>query len=460
VKSIKRSVVLITLDCLRADYSNLLLESTLPLLKDGCCLFKRAFANGPGTNQSFPSIFSSTPFLVHGGLQLCGSVRTLAQALREEGYYTVGFHSNPFLSGKLGWGRGFTEFYDFLEKISGPAAMAVKARGIKRAALRLVGQFLSGSSKRLWARVNRLYYELGGARLPYVEARELNSHVVSWLKRYGRGKPLFLWVHYMDTHSPFAPPEPWLEGFDSREEAILFNYAVDPENPTVEDVERLRKLYEGEVKYVAAALLELLSSLQDLGILEKALVIVTADHGEAFMEHGKLGHAYDALYNELLHVPLVIFGLERGGVVEEPVQLMDLAPTVLEALGVKRPRTFMGQSFYSLLRDGEYNERPIFSESAVPDLINLRYDTERFIVSVIYRGWKLIYDLIHSREPNLELYDLRKDFSEHKNLANEKPEIVKELLKLVESHVREVKVKRAIYRNIDLTKRSLRAHDG
>jgi len=449
-------IILITIDCLRADYNSVLSDAIRSFLEEkGYYMFRLAFANGPGTNQSFPSIFSSTPFLLHGDLRLHSSIKTLAQILRERGYYTVGFHSNPFLSSKLGWGRGFVEFYDFLNKIGGPAAMAVKARGIKRTTFKLMGKFLRGSSRRLWTRINKFYYKLKGARLPYIEARELNNYVISWLKRYNQEKPLFLWIHYMDTHTPFAPPYPWLEGFNSREEAILFNYTLDPEKPKDKDVEKLRKLYEGEVKYVATALSELMSFLQDQGLLESALLIATADHGEAFMEHGKLGHVYDALYNEVLHVPLIISGLEEDGVVEKPVQLMDLAPTILEVLRIERPRTFMGLSLYPLLHGEESSASPIFSESAMPDLINLRYDTSRFVVSVIYGRWKLIYDLIHSREPKMELYDLQKDFSERINLINDNPDIAKYLFKLIENHLREIEAKKIVYEKLNKIRNNL-----
>ena len=358
-------------------------------------------------------------------------VDSLAEVLARNGYYTVGFHSNPFLSSRFGWDRGFVEFYDFLEKVGGPAAFAVRAGGVKRFAIRVLGKLLHGGSRKVWAWLSRFYYRFKGVEFPYVEACELNRYVMSWLRRYDRGKPLFLWVHYMDVHNPFAPPEDWLEGFDSRIDAFLFNYRVDPEKPSSDDVEKLKKLYEGEVRYVAYSLSELLSFIEDRGLLEDSIVIITADHGEAFMEHGKLGHAYDILYNEVLHVPLLIYGLDESKRVDDYVQLMDLAPTILDVLGIRRPRTFMGRSFYPLIRGEEVEERPIFSESAVPDLINLRYDTSRYIVSVVYEGWKLIYDLIHSGKPKLELYNLRKDFGERVNLVEDEPEIVGDFLDLL-----------------------------
>ena len=451
-KASVKIVILITIDCLRWDYLTYIVSENTNKRLSSIVHFSRAFSNGPGTNQSFPSIFSSTPFLLHGDLRLASFVRTLASALTDANYYTVGFHSNPFLSSKLGWSRGFREFYDFLSRVGGPAAIAIRSNGTKRVLLRVLGRVLSGSSRYVWTRLNRFYYKFKGIKLPYIEAKELNNYIISWLRCYDKQQPLFLWIHYMDVHNPFAPPEPWLKGFDSREKAFLFNYKVDPEKPSREDIEKLMMLYEGEVKYVALAISEFLDYLEDGGLLENSLVIITADHGEAFMEHNKLGHAYDILYNEVLHIPLLIYGLDEEGVIKEPVQLMDLAPTILDILGVKCPRTFMGRSFYPLIRGEEWEERPIFSESAVPDLINLRYDTSRYIVSVIYKGWKLIYDFIHDRRPRLELYNLKRDFDEHVNLVENEPEVVKELLGLIKDHLKEIKVRKALYRKLESIK--------
>jgi len=379
-------------------------------------------------------------------------VTSLAEALVKVGFYTIGFHSNPFLSKKFGWSKGFKEFYDFMEKVKSPAGLVVRSYGLRRLVLRMLGRILSGSNRQIWALINRVYYRIKGFELPYIESKELNKFVMRWARRFDKEKRLFMWVHYMDVHNPFVPPEPWLKDFSSRDEAFFFNLEVNPENPSKEDIKKLRQLYIGEVGYVMYAISELLEFLEEGKLLEDSLFIITADHGEAFMEHNKLGHAYDILYNEVLHVPLLIYGLDEEGVIEEPVQLMDLAPTILDILGVKCPRTFMGRSFYPLIRGEEWEERPIFSESAVPDLINLRYDTSRYIVSVIYKGWKLIYDFIHDKRPRLELYNLKRDFDEHVNLVENEPEVVKELLGLIKDHLKEIKVRKALYRKLESIK--------
>lgn len=408
--------------------------------------FNNTYSNGPGTNQSFPSIMSSTPFLVHGGLKLKDGIPSLAEVLARSGFYTVGFHSNPFLSRRFGWNRGFMEFYDFLGKYRSPAGFVVSSSGWKRIVVDIMGKLLKGSSKRLWSIANRLYYRVKGFNLPYIEAREINSYVLDWAKRNcDRYDRLFLWIHYMDVHFPFAPPDEYLSdtGFSSRKEAFFYNYRLDFENPDPEIVENLKKLYKASVRYVTDSIIDLLEELDKYGFLNNSLIIITSDHGEAFLEHGKFGHAYDILYNEVLKVPLII-----GGEVIEPnkqtyngsVQLMDLAPTITELIGVRKPPIFRGKSLTKLLR-GEIDKLdpyPIFSESAVPDLINLKYDTSRYIVSVILNKWKLVMDNIHSSNPRFELYNLEKDLGETFNLFEEHRDVAESLMKLIDLHLNDI----------------------
>ena len=440
-------IILITIDSLRmsSDVANRLasISSKLGL---NYMLFSSAYSNGPGTNQSFPSIMSSTPFLVHGGLKLRPGIPSLAEVLSKGGFYTVGFHSNPFLSRRFGWNRGFREFYDFLGKYRSPAGFVVSSSGWRRLVVDIMGKLLKGNSRRLWSLANKLYYKLKGFNLPYIEARELNNYVLKWAKS-SRGKfnSLFLWIHYMDVHFPYAPPDEYLSeaGFSSRSEAFFYNYELDFEDPNPKIVEKLKKLYKASVRYVFDNIDYLLEELGRLGYLENSLIVVTSDHGEAFLEHGKFGHAYDILYNEVLRVPLVISGnivTPNKQTYDRPVQLMDIAPTIIDLIGVKRPPTFRGRSLAMLLR-GEVDELdiyPIFSESAVPDLINLKYDTSRYIVSVVLGKWKLIMDRIYSRSPRFELYDLKADPSEKRNLLKEYEDVAESLKELIDSHLKDV----------------------
>ncbi len=448
----KNNVILISIDAMRYDvFYEIYNYFEGRLKKYGFIHFNRCFSNGPGTNQSFPSIFTSTPFLLHGSIELKRFVGTLAESLSNRGYYTIGFHSNPFLSHFFGYNRGFREYYDFIEEIESPAAIAVRAPTFKRRLFKLMSKILKGSSKKIWSMINWFYYYFGEFRLPYVEAAKLNVRVISRMERYDLDKPLFLWVHYMDVHNPFAPPEEFLEDFSSRKKALLFNYKVDPDNPKDSQVKVLLKLYKGETKYTLTKIVELLHFLEERGFLEDSIIVITADHGEAFMEHGKLGHAYDILYNEVLHVPLLIGGIESSVKnVDSNVQLLDLAPTLLDILNVKPPRSFEGTSFRSLVygEDNGMYDPLIFSESAVPDLINLRYDTSRYIVSVLYRNWKLIFDKISCDKGCLELYDLSKDFDERNNLVSVENDVADKLYGLIKRHLRRINAKKAMYERL------------
>jgi len=125
-----KHVFLMTVDCLRADVVGCIggtnLTPYIDRLSKDSTVFIRAFANGSGTNQSFPAILTSTYFIMHGGMRLLHHFTTLAEVLNNNRFKTVAFHSNPFLSKSLGWSRGFDEFYDFMDAIESPSAFVTR----------------------------------------------------------------------------------------------------------------------------------------------------------------------------------------------------------------------------------------------------------------------------------------------------------------------------------------------
>ena len=433
-----KRIFLISVDCLRADHVGCIgggnLTPNIDKIARDSLVFTRAFANGPGTSQSFPSILTSTYFLMHGGRRLAPWVVTLAEALKAHGFKTVAFHSNPFLSSVFGWNKGFDEFYDFMERARRPSTAFFITKAHERKPSKIItniAEALGITRIKLIERMRRkLSYLLTKFEMPYVEGKEINEHVIRWLKGW-RGERLFLWVHYMDTHIPFAPPSSWLRFFRSREEALMFNGMVNLRNPSDEENEVLMKLYKGEVRYVDYCIGELIDHLRDIGLLDDALMVILADHGEAFKEHGIFGHGYDILYNEVIHVPLLIHGVEDHGYVKRFVELLDISPTILDLCGIRKPRTFLGNN---LLRCE--TEKPIFSESAKPDPINLTYDTSRIAISCIANGWKII---INQMKGSIELYNLMNDPKETHNLIKTEPDIGSTLLDTVMKHLKDEK---------------------
>jgi len=440
LSNIKR-VFLITVDCLRGDYVGCIgggsLTPNIDRLARDSVVFTRAFANGPGTNQSFPAILTSTYFLMHGGMRLLPYYTTLAESLTRHGFRTVAFHSNPFLSKNLGWDRGFSEFYDFMEMLKSPSASVARSSWsskILKSINKLIGVL---DNKKVQSIMRRFYYWWSEFKIPYVEGSELNKYVVRWINNHKR-ENFFLWMHYMDPHRPYVPPPHYLiDEYGTRKEAFMFDVFIDPKisqgSVCEEELKKLMKLYKGEVKYVDECIGSFISFLKDEKLLDNSLFILTGDHGEAFMEHGELAHSYKILYNEVIHVPLIIYGLNHGSkVIENTVQLLDVSPTILDVLRITKPYSFCGNSLLPLL-DGNDNSQPIFSESAKPDLINLKYDTSKKAVSCIKGGWKLIVNDIIGR---VELYDLEKDSKEASNLVQEKKKIVSELMFLIKKHLK------------------------
>ena len=429
-----KRIFLITVDCLRADHVGCIgggnLTPNIDRLARDSLVFTRAFANGPGTNQSFPAILTSTYFLIHGGLRLNPRCTTLAEVLRDHGFKTVAFHSNPFLSEILGWNKGFDEFYDFMDTLKGASAFITRQQqaGLTGKLTRFAASLLGASrSSKVRSLLKKVYFKFSKLEFPYLEGKELNKHVINWVEK-NLDERFFLWMHYMDPHDPYIPPEEYLTEFSSRKDAFDFNLSVDTDNLSEEELSTLKRLYEGEVKYTDACIGEFLDYLEEKRLTDESLIVITADHGHAFMEHGRFAHAYDILYNEVIHVPLTIYGVNADRKIDSNVQLLDLSPTILNLLGIKLPLTFIGKSMF----DGLKFSRPIFSESAKPDLINLKYDANKKVISCIDGNFKLI---INELKDTIELYDLKKDFQERSDLFNIEEEKVKEMMSLIYTHL-------------------------
>jgi arylsulfatase A-like enzyme len=203
-------------------------------------------------------------------------------------------------------------------------------------------------------------------------AFKLNGQLREWLTGLERG-PFFAYVHYLDLHWPFTlrlpqnadafgPTAMKSEPPSSGQEAPEWGSHLDDPD----DLRALQARYDHEVAYTDAALGELVEDLRELGLYEDTLIFVTADHGEAFLEHGLLGHGF-APYEELLRVPLVARLPSRvsalTGRIERPVGLIDLMPTLLDIAGLEPQPGAQGESIAPLLRGEPMADRVIFADT-------------------------------------------------------------------------------------------------
>jgi arylsulfatase A-like enzyme len=232
-----------------------------------------------------------------------------------------------------------------------------------------------------------------------------------------------------DVHYDYAPPPPYDRMFDPDYQGSITGDDYSRNDKVSRkmdrrDLEHVRALYDGEIRFTDDHLGEIVANLRRLGVLDDTIVVVTSDHGDEFFEHGLKGHGV-ALYDEVVHVPLVIRYPERiapGQRITEQVRLMDIAPTILGLAQIAAPPDFAAPGLHDRaidlspwLVDGGNAERPglpAFSQT----LIGLRHE------SVRTQHAKLIQRINEvSGKTFVMLYDLAADPRESYNLNREKP---------------------------------------
>jgi len=249
-------------------------------------------------------------------------------------------------------------------------------------------------------------------------------------------EPFFLLVHYFDPHFQYLEHP----GRDYPSKAASKLTARDPFNQLqrrIDELEEpdlafLNELYDEEIRLTDEGIGRLLEAVRELGLEERTVVVLTADHGEEFMSHGGLGHGH-TLYEELVEVPLLMSGpgMTAGIRVGRPVSLVSLTPTLLELMGIEHSRApFQAASFAGLLRGDGAPDEPVFAEVDFVDMEGEgRRDAHKR--TIIEERYKLIRD---ERTGRVELYDLTEDPDETGDLSERQPDRVARMLAALDRH--------------------------
>ena len=419
-----RGVLVFLLDTLRRDRLDAygFERETAPnlsrLAAEGV-LFEDAIAQGAWTKVSVPSILTST-YPTSNGIhelnhRMPASGVTLAEVFREAGYATWAT-SSVFFTGR---GSNLHQGVEVLHE---------------------TGSFPSDNRDK--------------------NARNIVDRVLPWLESH-EDVPFFVLIHAIDPHDAYEPNRPydtlwaapdakekhgaWTEklkpfiennfmkdrGLPLRAE--LEKAGIDPE----EFVKTELDWYDGSIRGADVELGRLLEKLEELGIADDTLVVFLSDHGEEFLEHG--GHFHEEnVYGELVNVPLAMRWpevLPAGRVVNETVQLLDLAPTILDLAGISVPERMQGQSLKPLLAASgaaRWRARPAISEwRRRTDQLGTRV-VDAF--SIIEGEWKLIRNVARPDDvPEFELYHHQTDPLDQKNVASDHPEVVERLAQQLEA---------------------------
>ncbi len=417
-----RGVVLLWVDTLRRDHLGAYgyERSTSPVIDrlaaEGA-RFEHCITPATWTKVATPSLLTSLHPSSHGVLEfsqrLPAAATTLAEIYREAGYATLSMSSVLFTGQFTNLHQGFEELH---EDTSLPDRRSSKT------------------------------------------ARVYVDRLLPWLTAH-RDVPFFVFLHVTDPHDPFEPAAPydalWAdpEGKAEHERQLREVRKVIEEPllkvfgmPTRAELERAgfdadafvdydRGWYDGSILGMDAEVGRLLERLGEFGLDRDTLVVLTGDHGEEFLEHGRMFHG-QTTYGELANVPLVIrwpAAVAAGQVVGETVSTVDLMPTLLAASGLPAPAEIQGQSVLSLIAasDGPpFRERPVLVEKHLIKEPGIGgpppVDTESF--ALVSEGWKLVHNTVRPRGgPEFELYDLEEDPLDSRDLAGEHREVVTRL---------------------------------
>ncbi len=330
---------------------------------------------------------------------------TLAELLRDRGYNTGAFVANfSYLYRDFGLAQGFQTYDD-------APGLLLRA---KPNAVRFAQRF-----------------DPGFCLKPFRTAQDINTATLQFLERVPKGRPSFVFMNYMEPHQPWLAPAPfdrWLWALPQAPSLVTKDlYTHEVKDFTPQELEFIIANYDGQVAAMDAAFAELIAALKAAGRYENALIIVTADHGELLGEHGQVGHMGRMLYEGLLHVPMIVKfpGADRPrGRVDNPVQVVDVLPTALDAAGVPVPADVQGQHIQRVTRPS------LAEEDINPFLVSDYGPTYDRAVRVLFDGSE---KLISTSRGEKMLYDLAQDPHEQNDLAKARPERVEDLARRLEA---------------------------
>jgi arylsulfatase A-like enzyme len=364
---------------------------TLPHLEgflQDAVLFEYGFAQASWTKPSFATMFTGLYPEEHGAYTKMASlppeVTTMAEALRDAGYYTMGMPNNPNTRAYFGFDQGHLEYIDLEPRLVLGATPSASRLTIYEIARRVMG-IVEGKILRRPLQVRDFYQP----------AEEVTDVFVDWLEQNRTGgAPWYAYVHYMDPHDPFMDPDAPGGGYARR----------DMPNPSPALDKAMEDAYISDVVHMDVHIGRLFDTLKARGLYDNTLIVVVSDHGEEFCDHGGWWHG-QTLYDELIHVPYMIKlpGNAQGGTRNPHIaRHVDLMPTMLQAAGAPIPEAVRGIPLFDAAGNA--------ANSGITESFAHNELESNLAVSVRTRDLKLIYmnegEKYYRNMPPVELYHL------------------------------------------------------
>ena len=444
------NILLIVMDTIRVDHMSCFgYHKKLTPHIDNCAqdafIYKKAYSTASWTLPSVASILTGTYPGYHGAHRAKTSKKhspmnkldekkvTIAESLKQVGYNTAGIVSCTFLTKGFGLHQGFNYFDDRVPSY----LFTLSTFGVLR--------FLNCFFPLIDYLSSKGYYG-------YKVATQVNKSALSWLEKNGKMTPFFLFLHYFDPHHPYLPEKlgtakenvpDKIRKIYRRENA---NYVkmehgiIYPvfwgKKPLLHDEKKyLVHNYNREIALLDEKIGEIFAKLKEMDIYDHTLIIITADHGESFGEHNLMLHGV-SLYQDNIHVPLIIkYPLDdkKKGVIDYPVSLSGIVPTILSYLSIEIPDYIQGSPFISR------NQQKIIAQNFRDPSWNQRERTKRFdqdLISLIVDDYKYIKSIGGEDK----LFNIKEDSKESKNLIRKKTRIAENLKRALERYIKDLRL--------------------
>lgn len=393
------NVILISIDTLRADLLSCygydkMTSPNIDRFSEDSVLFKKCIAQAPSTLASHASIFTSLIPSHHQAsfarmIALPKEIRTITEILKAKGYKTISFNDGGQIAPDFGLDQGFDVY---------------RSTNKKKATL---------------------YFS------------DIVKKSINWIVRNSE-KKFFLFLHTYETHSPYTPKKKYLDLFEENYSGSLPMHTSDRVaqrinngkiKVTKEDTLHIINTYNAEIRAMDESFGIFIDFLKKKELYDKTIIIFTSDHGEEFYEHGVMASHSHTLFDELLHIPLIIkFANSKfaSREIKNLVRSIDMMPTLLDIVSIKIPENLEGVSLIPMIKGRSKNE-DLFAISE-RDMIETLQDE---CWSIMYDKWKLY---------NSRLYDLEKDPFERIDISSEHAELKTTLRKKAIQFIKQIRI--------------------
>ncbi|MCH8004066.1 MAG: sulfatase [Nanoarchaeota archaeon] len=433
------NIIFIVMDTLRADhvsYYGYHLNTTpnIDNIAKDSVVFDNAISSSPWSLPSHASFFTGKYTSSHGTTRanpyLNEDEITLAEVLKEKGYNTVGFVGGSYIKKTYGIGQGFNtyidriDFFEYILTFNDLNIMNIISNNFPNA------------------------YKIFGSDGEKT-SEELNKDIFKWLDK-NKAQPFFMFINYFDAHDPYNLGKEFRDKFTNKtgkdlssDGSYLYMFDRSDEVPQ-EEIDYMIELYDTEIFFLDYNFGKFIDKLDQLGIKDNTIIIITSDHGEEFYEHGSFVHGR-TLYEEVIHVPLIFYYPKefQSKRIDKRVEIIGIFPTILDILDIEIPEDVDATSLLPLINnvpgyDKEFAKSELFGRKRHKGISDL-FDIDLRQESISNNDWKLIEIKPENEILNSSLFNLRTDPEEKNNLYDKFIDKRNEMKKLIVDDVGEDK---------------------